>query len=68
MSGLDVLPDKVPEPAPSATDALLISFRSYLLSERALAPSTADAYVDRAGRFLAGTGGGVRAGGTTPCW
>jgi integrase/recombinase XerD len=43
------------EPAPpcSAVEALLASFRGYLLTERALATSTARAYVLRARRFLA---------------
>lgn len=38
----------------SPNEELLSSFRDYLLGERGLAPSTADAYVDRARRFLAG--------------
>jgi site-specific recombinase XerD len=36
------------------TGALLLSFRGYLLHERALVPSTADAYVAYARRFLDG--------------
>lgn len=40
-------------PAPcSASEALLVSFQDYLLAERALASSTARAYVLRARRFL----------------
>lgn len=44
----------------SAADALLASFGDYLLDERALAPSTASAYVERARRFLAGRPGAKR--------
>jgi site-specific recombinase XerD len=40
----------------SASEALLASFQNYLLEERALASSTAAAYVKRARRFLAGRG------------
>jgi hypothetical protein len=42
-----------PAPLVSADDVLAGSFRKYLLNERALAPSTAAAYADRARRFLA---------------
>jgi integrase/recombinase XerD len=38
----------------SPADALLVSFRGYLLHERALVPGTADAYVAYARRFLDG--------------
>lgn len=38
----------------SPADELLVSFRGYLLHERALVPSTADAYVAYARRFLDG--------------
>ena len=42
-------------PAPkSASELVLVSFGRYLLSERALATSTAAAYVARVDRFLAG--------------
>jgi len=54
LASLDVLPANPPPPPCSATEALLASFRGYLLVERALAPSTAAAYVDRARRFLTG--------------
>lgn len=59
LDSLGVLPVNPPEPEPpcSATDALLVSFHRYLLVERALAPSTAVAYVDRARRFLSGCTG-----------
>ncbi len=53
-----------PRPAPlvSADDVLVGSFRRYLLNERALAPSTAAAYTDRARRFLAARAGADLAG------
>lgn len=56
LDSLGVLPANPPEPEPpcSAVEALLASFHRYLLVERALAPSTAEAYVDRARRFLSG--------------
>ncbi len=44
--------------AESADDAILARFGAYLLAERGLAGSTADAYVARARRFLAGRAGG----------
>src|SRR5258705_10424821 len=55
-----------PRPAPlvSADDVLVGSFRRYLLNERALAPSTAAAYTDRARRFLAARAGADLAGRT----
>lgn len=40
----------------SPEESLLVSFRRYLLAERGLAEGTADAYVARAQRFLAGCG------------
>lgn len=40
-------------PAPSATEALMESFRRYLLAERGLAAGTVRGYVDRATRFVA---------------
>jgi len=49
-----VAPDERP-PAPlGAAEVLLASFRWHLLAERGLAECTADAYVARARRFLAG--------------
>ena len=41
---------------PSPTDALLGTFRRYLLSERGLTGATVRGYVDRARRFMAGLG------------
>ena len=49
-----VFPAAQPVAPGSAIDLVLASFRHYLLTERGLASSTAEAYVDRAGRFLAG--------------
>src|SRR5258708_3787908 len=46
----------------SADEVLVGSFRRYLLNERALAPSTAAAYTDRARRFLAARAGADLAG------
>lgn len=54
LDSLGVLPANPPAPPCSATEALLASFHRYLLVERALAPSTAAAYADRARRFLTG--------------
>lgn len=55
LGSLGVLPANEPAPPPcSASEALLASFHSYLLEERALASCTAAAYVQRARRFLAG--------------
>lgn len=52
LAGLGVLPAD-PQAGPvSADDALLASFERYLVSERALAASTTEAYVARARRFL----------------
>jgi site-specific recombinase XerD len=47
-----VLSADEPAPSCSASEALLASFQKYLLAERALASSTALAYVKRARRFL----------------
>jgi integrase/recombinase XerD len=55
--GVVVAPDR---PAPSADEALMASFRDYLLSERGLSAGTVRGYVDRARRFVAGLpAGGV---------
>lgn len=54
LRSLDVLAADEPTRPCSVAEGLLASFRGYLLVERALAPSTAAAYVDRARRFLAG--------------
>ena len=52
LSSMGVLaPEDAPRPC-SESEALLASFRDYLLKERGLAPSTAQAYVLRARRFL----------------
>lgn len=56
-AGVVPVPVEPAAPASSGIDVLLDSFRCYLLKERALADSTAAAYVSRAGRFLAGIGG-----------
>jgi len=46
--------------APSPSEALMDSFRDYLLSERGLSEGTVRGYVDRAARFVAGLApGGV---------
>ena len=50
---LDVASPAIP-PAPSAADALMHSFRRYLVSERGLSDGTARGYVSGARRFLAG--------------
>lgn len=47
------LPPAGPCPPPSRPEQVLDAFRRYLLAERGLAASTADAYVLRAGRFIA---------------
>src|SRR5664279_1060957 len=49
-----VLPEPAEAAAKSAVELVLASFGRYLLSERALATSTAAAYVARVDRFLAG--------------
>lgn len=54
LGSLGVLSANEQPPPCSASEALLVSFRGYLLEERALAPCTAAAYVERARRFLAG--------------
>ncbi len=60
LRSLGVLPgDDEAAPPWSASEQLLASFRGYLLVERALAPSTAAAYVDRAHRFLTGCTAGA---------
>ena len=45
-------------PTPSPTEALMASFRCYLLSERGLSAGTVRGYVDCATRFVAGLGSG----------
>ena len=56
---LGVVPAPV-RPAPSPMEALMGSFRRYLLSERGLSAGTVRGYVDRATRFVAGmTPGGL---------
>ena len=67
LGPLGVLPAGEPAPAPrcSTSEALLASFHSYLLQERALAPCTAAAYVQRARRFLAGCDAEVGLAGLT---
>ena len=45
-------------PTPSPTEALMASFRCYLLSERGLSAGTVRGYVDHATRFVAGLGSG----------
>ena len=66
LGSLGVLPANEPAPPPcSASEALLGSFHSYLLQERALAPCTAAAYVQRARRFLAGCDAEVGLAGLT---
>ncbi len=59
LGSLGVLPAEQPAPPCSALEVLLASFRGYLLVERALAPLTAAAYVDRARRFLTGCAAGA---------
>jgi len=57
LRGLGALGEE-PSPGPgSPEDALLGSFRDYLLTERGLAPGTVRGYVDRSGRFLSDSGG-----------
>ena len=53
LRDLGVVPPAV-EATPSPMEALLGSFRRYLLSERGLAAGTVCGYVDRAARFMAG--------------
>lgn len=50
----EVLPEPVEAAPMSATELILATFGRYLLSERALASSTAAAYVARVDRFLTG--------------
>lgn len=54
---LGVAPAAV-QPTPSPTEALMVSFEGYLLSERGLSAGTVRGYVDRATRFVAGLGPG----------
>lgn len=54
LEGLGVLEHERPVPVLSPSEALLGSFESYLLSERALAAGTVRGYVDHARRFLDG--------------
>ncbi|MBA2471945.1 MAG: tyrosine-type recombinase/integrase [Pseudonocardiales bacterium] len=54
LGSMGVLVAEEPARCCSESEALLASFRDYLLGERALASSTALAYVLRARRFLAG--------------
>jgi site-specific recombinase XerD len=56
LTRLGVVPVEVARPAEpgSAGEALLASFRTYLLDERGLAPGTAAAYAKLARRFLDG--------------
>jgi integrase/recombinase XerD len=54
LGELGTLPPPRPPVADSPVDVLLARFRRYLLEERGLAASTADAYVYRARRFLVG--------------
>lgn len=54
-----VLTPQDPSRPCSESEALLAAFRDYLLNERALAPSTVEAYVLRARRFLTGRNPGV---------
>jgi integrase/recombinase XerD len=51
-------PASVVAPAASGQEAVLAGFERHLLCERAMAASTAAAYVTRARRFLAGLAGG----------
>ncbi len=54
LQDLGVTPGERPPAPPGAAESLLASFRGHLLAERGLAECTADAYVARARRFLAG--------------
>jgi integrase/recombinase XerD len=54
LSELGALPPPEPPVADSPVDVLLARFRRYLLEERGLVATTADAYVYRARRFLVG--------------
>lgn len=56
LRGLGILSEDQAAAPTSGSEALLASFRAYVLEERGLATCTADAYVDRARRFLAGCG------------
>jgi integrase/recombinase XerD len=56
LRGLGILSEDQASAPTSGSEVLLASFRTYLLEERGLATCTADAYVDRACRFLAGCG------------
>ena len=53
LRGLGVVEAAAPS-TPSSTDALMGSFRRYLLSERGLSEGTVRGYVDSATRFVAG--------------
>jgi integrase/recombinase XerD len=57
-------PQDPPRPC-SESEALLAAFGDYLLNERALAPSTVQAYVLRARRFLTGRNPGMTVAGWT---
>lgn len=63
LGSLGVLPVDELAPPCSASGVLLASFHGYLLTERALAPCTAAAYVERARRFLAGCAAGAELAG-----
>ncbi len=54
LHDLGVTPQARPPAPPGTTETLLVSFRRHLLAERGVAECTADAYVARARRFLAG--------------
>ncbi len=56
LRGLGILSEDQALAPTSGSEVLLAWFRTYLLEERGLATCTADAYVDRACRFLAGCG------------
>jgi integrase/recombinase XerD len=68
LAGAGVLAADSPGGPQSAQERLLAAFEQYLRCERALADSTAGAYLARARRFLAGLGGsldGLTAGDVT---